>query len=117
MPRVSTVEEVLAAARYKKAQKDAQQSQGSALGVPTLPGLGYVAAVSGVVSAAVEWTFVAATYQPAPDEVWALIMDQAAVTELDRKHRESNMDPARAGLPKLPVYSAETPYAIVRTVG
>ena len=116
MPRVATADEVLLAANYKAQQKRAAEAQASLLGVPALPGLGYVGRAANAVQATVEMTFVDAYYTGGPEEVWALITNPEEIRALDLRHKTDNMDPGRAGLPRRPVLSNETPYAIVRTV-
>lgn len=109
MPRVDTVEQVFIASRYKNAQKQ----QPNLLGVPSLPGLSVP--TNSVAVATVEWLFVGPGYvSAAPDEVFAVVTDQTQVTEIDRKHRQLNMDGAS---PQLSTFTNMTPHLIVRTVG
>lgn len=113
MPQVATPEEVFAAARYKAAAKQ----NANILGVPApAAGLGgpEVAFLGG--AAPTEMTFVGAGYTGGPYEFWAVLTDPVVVTTLDRKRRELNASMERAKLPALSIYSAETPYAIIRTV-
>ena len=112
MPRVATYDEVLAAAKHKAQVKRVATNQANALGLPALPALPSTPLIAGTV----EMTFVGPGYTGGPYEIWALITDPTDVAALDLKHKEANMDPARAKLPRMPIYSMETPYAIVRTV-
>lgn len=110
MPQVATPEEVFIAARYKAASK----APANLLGVPSLPTL---PSNFGHTDAVTEMTFVGAGYIGDPTEIWAVLTDPTVITTLDRKRRELNASMERAKLPALSVFSMETPYAIIRTVG
>lgn len=112
MPRVSTVDEVIAASRHKQAEKQAPIAQAQMLGVPALPAINIPSMM--LITAAVEWIFVPPTYQESPGEFWALVLDQPTITDVDRKHRQLNIEGAK---PQLSFYTDATPYLIVRTVG
>lgn len=109
MPRVTTVEEVLHAARARAALKPNPLTS-NALGLPTL-------AIAPGASAPVVWEFVPPTWPEPLFETWALVEDPTVMKEIDRKHREANAEilPGRQ-TPPLSTYSQETPFLIVRTV-
>lgn len=112
MPQVATLEEVFAVARVKRGTKAETVARAQALGLPAPP------IVSSVAQATVEYTFVSPAYQPlSPDEVFCVILDETTIVDIDRRHREINIDPRlRGNGSPLPTRTQETPILIARTL-